>query len=165
MKILQRLYFGAGVFFFLVLIAWCCQGVLSQSVWDSSNPFEILAQSRRADQLAHELDVQRQILWRHMEYKRSLVAEMIAGQRSLWQAVRLLQEQDAFTPRFLKELRLLYPAASDNEAVGRNLILFARNILNDDPRQATVIARLEAELAQGPRELLVHGPGPRQPAD
>ncbi len=153
MKILQRCYFGAGLFFFLVLAAWCCRGALPQSVWDSWNPFDVLEQSRREDRRSLELDAQREILWRHIESKRALVSDMAAGRRSLWEAVRLLRAQGAVTPRFLKQVHALYPGTSDDEAVGRNLILFTTGILNEDPTQAAVIARLEAELARGP------GPG------
>jgi hypothetical protein len=149
MKTLQRFYFGAGLFFLLVLVAWCCRRTLPQSVWDSWNPFEILELSRRADEHARELDAQHQILWQRIEYKTALVAELATGRRSLWEAVQLLRDQGALTPQVLKQLRAVYPGVSDDEAVARNLIAFTKATLHKDPAQAAVLARLEAELARG----------------
>ena len=151
MRMLKSLYFGAGLLFSLVLVGWCCPVVLPPSAGVSWNPFALLDQCRHEDQRARELAAERQILLRQLDFKNMLVAELVAGRRSLWEVIRLLRDQGAISPGFLAHVRTLYPGVTDDEAVGRSILLFATGIVNDRPARAEVIARLEAELARGPR--------------
>lgn len=150
MKILRPFYLGAGLFMLLVLTAWCCQTALPPAARALWNPFEVLEQSRREEQRSLELDEERDELWQHIQAKTALVEDLAAGRRSLWEAVRLLRQHGKFRPVYLHHLRMMFPGARDEEAVGRHLMLLVSENLRDQPTHAAVAARLEAELARGP---------------
>ena len=150
MKILRPFYLGAGLFFLLVLTAWCCQTALPPTARAFWNPFEVLEQSRREEQRSLALDVAREELWEHLEFKSALVEDLAAGRRSIWETVRVLREHGKVRPVFLRHLRAMFPGVRDDEAVGRHLFLLAMENLRGQPDQAAVAARLEAQLARGP---------------
>jgi hypothetical protein len=150
MKMLKRLYLGAGLLGSLVLVGWSCPGALPHSAGSVWNPFELLEQSRREDRRARALVAEHQMVLRHFQVKHGLIAEMVAGRRSLWEVVRLLRDQGVITPLFLERVRANNPGCTDDDAVARNIMLFAAVISEEDPTQAAAMARLEAELARGP---------------
>ena len=85
---------------------------------------------------------------RHVEVKQQVAKEVIAGRRSLAEAIDAFRKLDqpwisaSYVELTLKTLRM-----SEVEWRGRNVIAFARRVLADRPDEAAAVAdRLEKEL-------------------
>jgi hypothetical protein len=102
---------------------------------------EIFARKAQLDQLEEELN-------RYWEAKRQVAKEVIAGRRSLAEAIEEFRNLDepwlsaGHEEQILKGLRML-----EVEWRGREVIYFARRVLADRPdEEAAVADRLEKEL-------------------
>lgn len=100
---------------------------------------EAQCKDEAADALKGQLD-------QSMAAKDRVVAEL-AGQRlTLFEAAARFRDASAGNPRFYIALRTYYPGATDDECLCRNVIHYTENVLEGQPHQAAVVARLRAEL-------------------
>jgi hypothetical protein len=83
--------------------------------------------------------------------KRRITAEVLAGRMTLPEAAQAFREWNETIKDGNEPWAGVYRAPEDEEAVCRNVIVWARQVANRDPgRQAAVVRHLEEEL----RELL-----------
>jgi hypothetical protein len=102
---------------------------------------EILARTEQVDQLEEELD-------RYWEAKRHVAKEVIAGRRSLAEAIDAFRKlEQPWIPARQQEQTLKVLRMSEVEWRGRKVIYIARRVLADRPDEAAAVAdRLEKEL-------------------
>jgi hypothetical protein len=98
----------------------------------------------REAQLKQELED----LNRYVEAKRQVAKEVIAGQRSLAQAIEAFRKlEQPWIPASYQEQTLKRLRISEEEWRGRKVIYFVRRVLSDRPDEAAAVAdRLEKEL-------------------
>jgi hypothetical protein len=120
--------------------------VLSYKLLPERNAFlptwpEILSRKEQVNQLEEELD-------RSWEAKRQVAKEVIAGRRSLAEAIEAFRElEQPWIPARQQEQTLKVLRMSEVEWRGRKVIYIARRVPADRPDEAAVVAdRLEKEL-------------------
>jgi hypothetical protein len=108
----------------------------SQQTW-----VELLKRKERLDQLEEELN-------RYWKSKRQVAEQVIAGQRSLAEAVEEFRSLDkSLFSASRQEQGLMVMTMSEIELSGRDVIALARRVLADHPDEAAAVAdRLEKEL-------------------
>lgn len=94
------------------------------------------------------LELTNQEVRRRIEIKDGLIAELIAGRKSLAQVSARFLALNRERPEYLDVIRATYPGSTDEERTARNVIGYVEGELLWDktPRKAEVLARLRAEL-------------------
>jgi hypothetical protein len=85
---------------------------------------------------------------RRIQAKVQIADEVVAGRLTLLEAARRYRPLQESAPGGLRYLLRKYPGATEQEVLCRNVITFARGTPSMQPERATVVARLEAELAE-----------------
>ena len=119
-----------------------------------------------ADEVARreQLRQREEAAHRRNEDKRHVAGEVIAGRRSLAEALELFRELDREWP----ESRPAPQSAEDlgmseDERGGRDVLYFVQLVLADRPDEATAVAgRLEKELQQLLADRKKHSPAPAE---
>jgi hypothetical protein len=97
----------------------------------------------RADDLAG----QRQTLDEQKHRKDQICRELIAGRLTLAAAMRQFMELPGMTEAMWRELRTSFPGATAEESMSRRVILWACDLLEQEPARANALRqRLLAEL-------------------
>jgi hypothetical protein len=112
-----------------------------------------------------ELDQREAAIRRRREAKAQVAAEMIAGRRSLAEAIEQFRALDREWPENHRGPRTPEDfGMSQDEWDGRNVLDFVRRVLADRPAEAAVVAdRLEKELQQLLAERNKRPPAPAEP--
>jgi hypothetical protein len=101
------------------------------------------AQRRSAEVLQKEAVVRRRLLG-----KFAITRDLLDGRLTLFQAAARFRELEALTSEYIYYPRTLYPGATDEERLCRQVIVWAHNeAMCITPSQAaSLVERLEAEL-------------------
>jgi hypothetical protein len=89
-------------------------------------------------------------LFRRMDLKDRLVAELIAGRTTLADVTEEFVALNRDRPGYTTTIRATYPGQTDEERTARNVLGYVSQRMGDLPpaRQAEVMARLESEFAR-----------------
>ena len=108
-----------------------------------------------------ELDQREDAIRRRREVKAHVAEEVIAGRRSLAEAIERFRALDREWPENHRGPPF---GVSENEWDGRNVLYFVRLVLADRPDEAAAVAgRLEKELQQLLADRKKHLPAPAEP--
>src|SRR5205085_11575748 len=89
---------------------------------------------------------------------------VIEGRMGLLDAAARFRALNAFRPGLIAYLRTVYPSASDEECICRNVIGYVEHHLPDVAPQHPVSRRLRAELEQSLAQGAIKLPDPRSSA-
>ena len=100
-----------------------------------------------AANLAKEVAGRRQALDAQMHRKDQICRELIAGRLTLAEATRQFMELPGTTEFMWREIRTDFPGATAEESMSRHVIVWACDLLEQEPARAEALRRrLDAEL-------------------
>jgi hypothetical protein len=106
-----------------------------------------LRQADAEDDRARELADRRQTLDGQKHRKDQICRELIAGRLTLAEATRQVMELPGLTEFMRREIRTDFPGATEEESMSRHVIMWACDLLAQEPARAeTLRRRLLAEL-------------------
>jgi hypothetical protein len=141
---------GCAAFLALLLIGGCAlrPNLLMDIGLDWWNWPKELRQADAEAERTDELAGHRQTLDAQKHRKDQICRELIAGRLTLAEATRQFMELPGMTEFMWRELRNSFPGATEEESMSRRVILWACDLLEQEPARAEALRRrLLAELA------------------
>jgi hypothetical protein len=136
-----------------VLLLAPVAAVIAAPEWVDSVGLDVFGVQAFQQELNNELERERDLevtseeVRRRIEIKESLIAELIAGRRSLTEVSARFLELNRERPDYMESIRSTYPGNTDEERSVSNVLSYVEAELagDDSPRAAEVMTRIMAE--------------------